>query len=79
MLIGFGINKENAHYLLSGYNTMSDKRKENFDIEELRMYPYVLYGICELQITSRMFQMTDDTIKSKMVMDIKNRRRFNPS
>jgi len=33
LLIGFGINKDNANYLLSGYNTMSDEGKEKFDIE----------------------------------------------
>ena len=27
-----GLNKENAKYLLSGYNTMSKKERENFDI-----------------------------------------------
>ena len=27
------LNKENAKYLLSGYNTMSKKERENFDIE----------------------------------------------
>jgi len=28
-----GLNKKNAKYLLSGYNTMSEKERENFDIE----------------------------------------------
>jgi len=27
-----GLNKENAKYLLSGYNTMSKTERENFDI-----------------------------------------------
>tara|TARA_B110000114_G_scaffold33088_1_gene34171 strand:- start:82 stop:402 length:321 start_codon:yes stop_codon:yes gene_type:complete len=27
-----GLNKENAKYLLSGYNTISKKDRENFDI-----------------------------------------------
>ena len=27
-----GLNKKNAKYLLSGYNTMSEKERENFDI-----------------------------------------------
>jgi len=31
--MGFGINKENAKYLLAGYNTMSSEEKEKFDIE----------------------------------------------
>ena len=32
MAIALGLNKENAKYLLSGYNTMSKKERENFDI-----------------------------------------------
>jgi len=28
-----GLNKKNAKYLLSGYNTMLEKERENFDIE----------------------------------------------
>jgi uncharacterized membrane protein len=30
--IALGLNKENAKYLLSGYNAMSKKERENFDI-----------------------------------------------
>ena len=30
--IALGLNKENAKYLLSGYNDMSKKERENFDI-----------------------------------------------
>ena len=30
--IALGLNKENAKYLLSGYNAMSKKDRENFDI-----------------------------------------------
>ena len=30
--IALGLNKENAKYLLSGYNAMSKKEIENFDI-----------------------------------------------
>ena len=30
--IALGLNKENAKYLLSGYNSMSKKERENFDI-----------------------------------------------
>ena len=30
--LALGLNKENAKYLLSGYNTMSKKERENFDI-----------------------------------------------
>ena len=29
--IGYFINKENAKYLLSGYNTMSDEERKKFD------------------------------------------------
>ena len=50
LLIGFGINKDNANYLLSGYNTMSDEGKEKFDIESyleffkpLSLFPPVTY------------------------------------
>jgi len=34
LFIGFGINKVNAKNLLSGYNTMSPEKKQNFDIEK---------------------------------------------
>jgi hypothetical protein len=34
LLIGFGINKENAKYLLAGYNTMSEEKKEKFNIDK---------------------------------------------
>ena len=33
LFIGFGINKDNAKYLLAGYNTMPSKKKHSFDIE----------------------------------------------
>ena len=66
LLIGFGINKENAQYLLSGYNTMSDKKKENFDIEsyliffksffkKLSIFPLATYILCS-------FFMEGDTL-----------------
>ena len=32
IVFALGLNKENAKYLLSGYNTMSKKERENFDI-----------------------------------------------
>ena len=32
MAIALGLNKENTKYLLSGYNTMSKKERENFNI-----------------------------------------------
>jgi hypothetical protein len=34
LLIGYGINKDNAKYLLAGYNTMSPQKKQSFDIEK---------------------------------------------
>jgi|TARA_B100000959_G_C14795667_1_gene547516 hypothetical protein len=34
LFIGFGINKVNAENLLSGYNTMSPEKKQNFNIEK---------------------------------------------
>ena len=34
LFIGFGINKVNAKNLLSGYNTMSPEKKQNFNIEK---------------------------------------------
>ncbi len=59
LLVGFGINKGNAKYLLSGYNTMSPEKKQSFDIEKylnffnpffkrLSLYPsltFVLFSI----------------------------------
>ena len=49
LLIGFGINKNNAEYLLSGYNTMTPEQKEKFNIEKylkflvpfLKNYAYI--------------------------------------
>jgi len=59
LLLGFGINKENAKYLLSGYNTMSNERKEKFDIEsylnffkpffkKLSIFPPATFILCSL-------------------------------
>lgn len=31
--VALGINKNNAKYLLSGYNTVSKKAKDNFDLD----------------------------------------------
>ena len=31
---GYIINETNANYLLAGYNTMSKKEKENFDLKK---------------------------------------------
>ena len=60
LLIGFGINKKNAEYLLAGYNTMTPEQKEKFNIEKylkffnpffkkLCLYPPLSFGlICVL-------------------------------
>jgi hypothetical protein len=59
LLIGFGINKDNAEYLLAGYNTMTPKQKEKFDIErylkffnsffkKLCLYPPVSFGFMHI-------------------------------
>ena len=34
LLIGFGINKVNAEYLLAGYNTMTPEQRQKFNIEK---------------------------------------------
>ncbi len=36
--IGIIMNKENAKYLLSGYNTMSDEERKKFDIENYLVF-----------------------------------------
>lgn len=38
LAIAFGLTKENSKYLLSGYNTMSKKERDNFDIENYLTY-----------------------------------------
>ena len=59
LLIGFGINKDNAKYLLAGYNTMSQKEQDKFDIDgylnflkpffkKLALYPPLTYAFCSL-------------------------------
>ena len=34
IFLALGLNKDNSKYLLSGYNTMSKMKRENFDIEK---------------------------------------------
>ena len=34
IFLALGLNKDNSKYLLSGYNTMSKLKRENFDIEK---------------------------------------------
>ena len=56
LLIGFGINKNNAEYLLAGYNTMTPEQKKIFNIEKyleffnpffkrLCLYPPLSFGL----------------------------------
>ena len=56
LLIGFGINKVNAEYLLAGYNTMTPEQKKKFNIEKyleffnpffkkLCLYPPLSFGL----------------------------------
>ena len=56
LLIGFGINKVNAEYLLAGYNTMTPEQKQQFNIEKyleffnpffkkLCLYPPLSFGL----------------------------------
>ena len=59
LLIGFGINKVNAKYLLAGYNTMTTEQKQKFNIEKyleffnpffkkLSIYPPLSFGLMYL-------------------------------
>ena len=56
LLIGFGVNKNNAEYLLAGYNTMTPEQKRQFNIEKyleffnpffkkLCLYPPLSFGL----------------------------------
>lgn len=56
LLIGFGVNKNNAEYLLAGYNTMTPEQKQQFNIEKyleffnpffkkLCLYPPLSFGL----------------------------------
>ena len=56
LFIGFGINKVNAEYLLAGYNTMTPKQRQKFNIEKyldffnpffkkLCLYPPLSFGL----------------------------------
>jgi hypothetical protein len=59
LLIGFGINKNNAKYLLAGYNTMTPEQKQKFNIEKyleffnpffkkLCLYPLLSFGLMSI-------------------------------
>ena len=56
LLIGFGIDKDNAGYLLAGYNTMTPEQKQKFNIDKyleffnpffkkLCLYPPLSFGL----------------------------------
>ena len=56
LLIGFGVNKNNAEYLLAGYNTMTPEQKQHINIEKyleffnpffkkLCLYPPLSFGL----------------------------------
>ena len=56
LLIGFSINKDNAEYLLAGYNIMTPEQKQKFNIEKyleflnpffkkLSLYPSLSFGL----------------------------------
>ena len=56
LLIGFGVNKNNAEYLLAGYNAMTPEQKQQFNIEKyleffnpffkkLCLYPPLSFGL----------------------------------
>ena len=59
LLIGFGINKINAEYLLAGYNTMEPEQRQRFNIEKyleffnpffkrLSLYPPLSFGLMHI-------------------------------
>lgn len=59
LLIGFGINKINAEYLLAGYNTMAPEQRQRFNIEKyleffnpffkrLSLYPPLSFGLMHI-------------------------------
>ena len=59
LAIGYGINKDNASYLVAGYNTMDKERQNKFDIEgylnffnpffkRLSLFPPITYALCFL-------------------------------
>lgn len=59
LLIGYGINRKNARYLLAGYNTMSVAEREEFDIEsylkffkpffkKLSLFPPLTYAVSSI-------------------------------
>lgn len=56
--LGFLVNKENAQYLLSGYNTMSEAERETFPLEDyLRRFKYfhLFFGLTFAGIGTLLF------------------------
>jgi hypothetical protein len=59
LLIGFGINKDNAGYLLAGYNSMTPEQKQKFNIrkyleffnsffKKVSLFPSLSFGLMYL-------------------------------
>ena len=62
VVIAFGINKKNAKYLLAGYNTMSTRTREKFDIDgyliffkkyflQVAFFSTLIFLICSLSFS----------------------------
>jgi len=69
LLIGFGINKNNAKYLLAGYNTMTPEQKQKFNIEKyleffnpffkkLCLYPPLSFGLMSILFEAEQLILT---------------------
>ena len=69
LLIGFGINKNNAEYLLAGYNTMTPEQKQKFNIEKyleffnpffkkLCLYPPLSFGLMSILFEAEQLILT---------------------
>jgi hypothetical protein len=69
LLIGFGINKDNARYLLAGYNTMTSEQKQKFNIDKyleffnpffkkLCLYPPLSFGLMYILFEGKQLILT---------------------
>lgn len=61
--LGFLITESNAHYLLSGYNTLSDTDKENFDLKSFLSFNkkfHILLGLSTLIIGFIIYNKSPD-------------------
>ena len=46
IFLALGLNKDDSKYLLSGYNTMSKMKRENFDIEKyLKLFKFFFLAL----------------------------------